>query len=111
MRQKAGGSNAIYVIIAENGNFFAPLQSQSHPLGSGSHAFHQVGITEGCVTTQIFMGLTFIFDAPGRQHHGGQGSISVLYQRIHRAHFRCAGFPDSIFHKQYTSIIIIFSIL
>ena len=103
--QQTGGGDAVHIIVAEDGDFFTPGHGKANPAGGQVHILHQERIVQGRIAAQIGLGLFGIHDTPGGEHHGSQGSIPALDQSIHCTHLRLGGLPDTIFHKQYTSII------
>ena len=65
IRQKAGGGDAVHVIIAENGDLFAPGQSKTHPGNSFVHVMHQKGVRHLAIAAKMLLGARRIFEATG----------------------------------------------
>ena len=47
IRQQTGGSDAVHVVISEDGDSFSPGHGKPHPAGSQVHVGHQEGVQQG----------------------------------------------------------------
>ena len=96
VREHAGGGDAVHIIVAEDGDFFAPVDGEAHPVDGLVHVRHQVGVGEGSITVEISAGLSGGVHAPGGQNHGGQGGVAAGHQRVDSSRLRCLDIPNSI---------------
>ena len=108
VRQKAGGGNAVHVIVAEDRDFFLVFDGQRHSSGGQRHIRHQEGVGQGGAAIQIVLCLGTVLNAPGGQHHGGQWGVARAYQGVHRSHIRLLLIPNSVFHLSTHPVISIF---
>ena len=111
IRQKAGGGNAIYVIVAENGDFFSIFHGKGYPPGGKRHVRHQKRVQKRGIAVQILFCLTPVFDSPAGQHHGGKRRVARSHQRIDGSHIRLLHIPNSVFHLSTHPVTIFFLIL
>ena len=108
LRQKAGGSDAVHVVVAEDGDGLAPFQRRAHPRHGRSHVGQGEGILQRLVRGEKVPGFFRRIIAPGGEHGGSEGGIPGLHQRLLRLGILLLYIPDSILHSAFHPINFLF---
>ena len=111
MGQQAGGGNAVHVIVAEYGDFFAPGHGKSHPPGGKAHIRQRKRFRQRPVNGQCRLCLPGILHSSRGQNHGRQRCVSALRQCVYAFPITRSNIPDTVFQDRSTSIIKLFILL
>ena len=99
VRQQTGGGDAVHVIVAENGDFFAPVHGKTDPAGGQVHIGHQQRAGQRGVAIQVSTGTGTVGNSPGSQNNGGQRGVSAADQIVDCTGFRIRYIPNSVFQN------------